>query len=234
MVGWLHWVNGHEFEQSLRVGEREAGHAAIHGVTEADTSQRLNNKSIDRLLSCTCTPGSLAVGKATLWGYAGSLWRHPHSEQQRNRPASSHASELGNNSSSPSQAWVLAAPGHSLTVDSYERPQARPAESLLGSWPSESVWEDVCCFKVLRLEVICHIGLETNIQYSSCPPASLAAPWNAISQAPQSMGFSRPESWNGLPCPPPGDLPDPGIEPASPMLAGRFFTTSTITATNIT
>ena len=43
------------------------------------------------------------------------------------------------------------------------------------------------------------------------------------------MGFSRQEYWSGLPCPPPGDLPDPGIEPTtttSPALAGRFFTTS--------
>ena len=35
-------------------------------------------------------------------------------------------------------------------------------------------------------------------------------------QAPLSMGFSRQEYWSGLPCPPPGDLPDPGIEPESP------------------
>ena len=43
-----------------------------------------------------------------------------------------------------------------------------------------------------------------------------------------SMGFSRQEYWSGLPCPPPGDLPDPGIEltsPVSPALAGQFFTT---------
>jgi len=43
------------------------------------------------------------------------------------------------------------------------------------------------------------------------------------------MGFSRQEYWSGLPCPPPGDLPDPAIEPTtitSPALAGRFFTTS--------
>ena len=43
------------------------------------------------------------------------------------------------------------------------------------------------------------------------------------------MGFSREEYWSGLPCPPPGDLPDPGIEAASlmcPALAGRIFTTS--------
>ena len=47
---------------------------------------------------------------------------------------------------------------------------------------------------------------------------------------PLSMGFSRQEYWSGSPCPPPGDLPNPGIEPGSlmsPALAGGFFTTST-------
>ena len=41
--------------------------------------------------------------------------------------------------------------------------------------------------------------------------------WIVACQTPQSMEFSRQESWNGLPCPPPGDLSYPGIEPASPM-----------------
>ena len=44
------------------------------------------------------------------------------------------------------------------------------------------------------------------------------------------MGFSRQECWSGLPCPSPGDLPNPGTEPeslTSPALAGRFSTTST-------
>ena len=48
-------------------------------------------------------------------------------------------------------------------------------------------------------------------------------------QTPLSMGFSRQEYWSGLPCPPPGDLPDPGIELmsfTSPALAGAFCTTS--------
>ena len=48
-------------------------------------------------------------------------------------------------------------------------------------------------------------------------------------QAPPSMGFSRQEYWSGLSCPPPGDLPNPGIELPSLLshaLAGRFFTTS--------
>ena len=53
----------------------------------------------------------------------------------------------------------------------------------------------------------------------------LATPWTVAHQAPLSMGFSRQEYWSGLPCPPPGGLPDPGIAPASPALAGRFFTT---------
>ena len=47
---------------------------------------------------------------------------------------------------------------------------------------------------------------------------------------PLSLGFSRQEYWSGLPCPSPGDLPDPGMEPKSlmsPALASEFFTTGT-------
>ena len=58
---------------------------------------------------------------------------------------------------------------------------------------------------------------------------SCLTPWTTARYAPLSMGFSRPKNWSGLPCPPPENLPDPGIEPASlksPALAGRFFTTS--------
>ena len=39
----------------------------------------------------------------------------------------------------------------------------------------------------------------------------------AACEAPLSMGFSRQEYWSGLPCPPPGHLPNPGMEPESPM-----------------
>ena len=45
-----------------------------------------------------------------------------------------------------------------------------------------------------------------------------ATPWTAACQAPLSMGFSRQEYWRRLPFPPPGDLPNPGIEPGSPAL----------------
>ena len=52
--------------------------------------------------------------------------------------------------------------------------------------------------------------------------------WTIARQAPWSMGFSRQEYWSGLPCLPPGDLPNPRIKPASlapPALADGFFTT---------
>ena len=49
--------------------------------------------------------------------------------------------------------------------------------------------------------------------------------WTVARQAPLSMGFSRQEDWGGLPFPPPGALPDPGMEPVSSASAGGFFTT---------
>ena len=56
-----------------------------------------------------------------------------------------------------------------------------------------------------------------------------STPWTVGHQAALSMGFPKQEYWSGLPGPPPGDLPDPGIEPmglTSPALADRFFTPS--------
>ena len=50
-------------------------------------------------------------------------------------------------------------------------------------------------------------------------------PWTLAHQVPLSMGFPKQEYQSGLPFPTPGNLPDPGIEPESPALAGRFFTT---------
>ena len=56
---------------------------------------------------------------------------------------------------------------------------------------------------------------------------SLQFPWTVAHQAPLSMGCARQEYWSGLPFPPPGDLPNPGIElmfSAAPALARGFFT----------
>ena len=69
---------------------------------------------------------------------------------------------------------------------------------------------------------------------SACEQAQLlscvllfATSWTGACQAPLSMAFSRQEYWGGLPFPPPGDLPDTGVESeslASPALAGGFLT----------
>ena len=59
-----------------------------------------------------------------------------------------------------------------------------------------------------------------------CALRLFATPWTVARHAPLSMGFSRQEYCSGLPCPFPGDLPDPGIEPTSlmsPALADGFF-----------
>ena len=51
----------------------------------------------------------------------------------------------------------------------------------------------------------------------------LCDPWTVANQAPLSMGFSRQKYWSGLPFPSPGELPNPGIEPGSPVLQANFL-----------
>ena len=56
---------------------------------------------------------------------------------------------------------------------------------------------------------------------------NLVTPWTVVCKSPLSMGFSRQKCWSGLPFPPPGYLPNPGIKPgrlqAVSCIAGRFF-----------
>ena len=80
---------------------------------------------------------------------------------------------------------------------------------------------------------ITDVGYESNSMFSdrcACMLGRLyATPWTVAWQTSLSMGFSRQEYWNGLLCLPPGDLPDPGIEPMSLMsaaLARRFVAAS--------
>ena len=71
----------------------------------------------------------------------------------------------------------------------------------------------ICCLRLTSQTVPrCH-GVRLWVT-QACP--TRCDPMTAARQAPLSMGFSRQEHWSGLPCPPPGDLPDPGRELASP------------------
>ena len=67
-----------------------------------------------------------------------------------------------------------------------------------------------CCFLFPTFAVMCLVAQSCPILCDpmDCSPDRLLCPW----------GFSRQEYWSGLPCPPPGDLPNPGTEPRSPAL----------------
>ena len=102
-------------------------------------------------------------------------------------------------------------------------PQMPETPSFL-HW-QESPW---LCIKHLSSTNFCNRDV-CALSHFSCV-WFFATPWTTARQAPPSMGFSRQEYWSGWPCPPSGDLPNPGIEPASlmsPALTGRFFTTGT-------
>ena len=63
---------------------------------------------------------------------------------------------------------------------------------------------------------------------------TLGTPWTVAHQASLSMGFSRQKYWSGLPRPPPGGLPNPGIEPGSPALQADSFLTELLLETTFT
>ena len=95
------------------------------------------------------------------------------------------------------------------------------AELLTG--PSKCV--EVRVFPRITLWLTCECCVLSSFSHV-CLFATL---WMVARQAPLSMRFSRQEYQGGLPCPPPGDLPNPGIQPTrlmSAVLAGSFFTIS--------
>ena len=75
------------------------------------------------------------------------------------------------------------------------------------------------------LERKCNTHIQWNISVVSSQSCTqlFVTQWTIACQAPLPMGFSRQEYQSGLPFPSPGDLPNPGIKPTSPALAGEFF-----------
>ena len=87
--------------------------------------------------------------------------------------------------------------------------------SSLEDFPPRIVDHPLPCsstVSVSRVSMLCHVRL-------------FVTPWTVAHQATLPMEFSREEYWSGLPCPTPGDCPNPGIKPGSPALAGGFFNT---------
>ena len=69
------------------------------------------------------------------------------------------------------------------------------------------------------------VGVMVAVGFSHPVVSDFFNPVNCSPPGSSSMGFPRQEYWNGLPFPAPGDLPHPGIEPMSPVLAGGIFNT---------
>ena len=72
---------------------------------------------------------------------------------------------------------------------------------------------------------ICHEHATQRLSLWACLCVYPHVHAKPLQSCPLSMGVSRQEYWSGLPCPPPWDLPDPGIKPESPALTGVFFIT---------
>ena len=99
----------------------------------------------------------------------------------------------------------------------------------------ECVCVCVCVFALVIIAVLQWFGKKKVVLlYFACVLSCFSCVqlfvtlWTVARQVPLSMGFSRQEYWSGLPCPPPGDLPDPGTKLVSLMslaFTRRFFTT---------
>ena len=111
------------------------------------------------------------------------------------------------------------------------------------SWTTRKVYPLLCKYThIARAHSLMYIGVYvcvcvcartlSHLSRVQC----LATLWTVACQSPLSMGFSRQEYWSGLPCPPPGDLPNPRMEhssPVSPNIADEFFTTEPLRKPNV-
>ena len=86
----------------------------------------------------------------------------------------------------------------------------RPCSEGLFSW-------ECICSPITSLQVPAYVMTRSEVK-SLSRAWLFVTPWTVAYQVPLAMGCSRQEYWSGLPSPSPGDLPDPGIEPESPML----------------
>ena len=100
---------------------------------------------------------------------------------------------------------------------------------MMNASQNRTVWSQNQPFLNQSVHIIQHMFYHCCLVSKTCP--IFAIKWTVAHQAALSVGFSRQEYWSGLPFPPPGDLPNPGIEPTSPAQqavscsTGRSFTT---------
>ena len=111
-----------------------------------------------------------------------------------------------------SRSWECGRESWSFLTSSLSARHQGSGHGCNPGWPQVSWWSLLC---------ECVLSHFSDVQL-------ILTVWTVVCQAPLSMGFSRKEYCSGLPCPPPGDLPNPRIKPTSlmsPALAGGFFPT---------
>ena len=91
---------------------------------------------------------------------------------------------------------------------------------IINAWENNDVWVKLNAFWAKSNMIVFETFVEILIKYMCVKSLFVSISlwhyiWTVAHQAPLSMGFSRQEYWSGLPRPPPGDLPNPGIEPIS-------------------
>jgi len=163
MVGWHHWLNGHEFEQAPGVGDGQGSLACCSPWgrrVRHDWVTELNWIKNIKFIAKLCCWFHL---RAILW--AGDFIAHSQVRQLKPKQSVNLLLHLGPLASTP-----------------------RYLPGILGMFTD--AWGLFSVF---------------------------VTPWTVARQAPLPVGFSRQEYWSGLSFPPPGDLPDPGTEPTSPV-----------------
>ena len=161
-----------------------------------------------------------------------SLWPH---ELQHARPPCPSPSPGVHSNSCPSSRWCHPAISSSVVPFS-SCPQSLPASesfpmSQLFAWSGQTTGVSALTSFLpkntqgssplewtgwisLQSKGLSRVFSNTTVQRSHLSGIQLfVTPWTVAHQAPLSIGFSRQEYWSGLPCPPPGDPPNPGIKP---------------------
>ena len=161
------------------------------------------------------------VSKATQWFFSGYLPTSPWFQPWVSRGKRSRNKKLG------WQGRRLKACPVAWGITWVNNQRTTPWELCFQSW--EAFWSSLVG---LNSPNILHPIPLPSARVLSCfsRVQLFVTPWTIARQAPLSTGFSRQEHWSGLPCPPPGNLPNPGIESTflmSPAQAGKFFITST-------
>ena len=199
MVGWYHWLDGHEFEQALEVGGGQGILACCSPLSckVSDTTELLN--WTESSFTCISTIIFICLVSVLFSVYL------------------SMADKLHT-------LWMLQLIFITFCIlnlnSTYDIDiQARVLEWVAISFSRRSFWSRdwthisyISCVGRKDLSHQCHLGSSTWALFvvcaQSCPV--LCHPMHCRTSAPLSMGFSRQEYWSRLPFPTPGDLPDPG------------------------